>query len=63
MRHDVLRPTKGLAVVRLELDAVPRLYRDNSARGPMSAFPKADVQNVGIWVELYGCLWPKSDAR
>ena len=27
----------------------------------MSAFPKADIQNVRDRVELYGCLWPKAD--
>ena len=29
----------------------------------MSAVPKADVQNVRIRVELYGCSWPKADVR
>ncbi len=30
----------------------------------MSALEKkADIQNVGVWVELYGCLWPKADIR
>ena len=29
----------------------------------MSAFPKADIQNVRDRVELYGCLWPKADIR
>ncbi len=29
----------------------------------MSAFPKADVQNVRIGVELDVCLWPKADIR
>ena len=27
----------------------------------MSAFPKADVQNVRIGVNLDVCLWPKVD--
>jgi hypothetical protein len=27
----------------------------------MSAFPKADVQNIGIGIELDGCLWPEAD--
>ncbi len=27
----------------------------------MSAFPKADIQNVRDRIELYGCLWPKAD--
>ncbi len=29
----------------------------------MSAFPKADIQNVRDRVELYGCFWPKADTR
>ncbi len=29
----------------------------------MSAFPKADIQNVGIGTELNVRLWPKADAR
>ncbi len=29
----------------------------------MSAFPKADVQNVRDGVELNGCSWPKADIR
>ena len=29
----------------------------------MSAFPKADIQNVRDRVELYGCFWPKADIR
>jgi len=29
----------------------------------MSAFPKADIQNVCDRVELYGCSWPKADIR
>jgi len=27
----------------------------------MSAFPKADIQNMRVETELYGCLWPKAD--
>ncbi len=27
----------------------------------MSAFPKADIQNVRIGIALDGCLWPKAD--
>ncbi len=27
----------------------------------MSAFPKADVQNVRIGIELNVCFWPKAD--
>ncbi len=27
----------------------------------MSAFPKADIQNVRIGPGLYGCLWPNAD--
>ncbi len=29
----------------------------------MSAFPKADVQNVRIGIDLNVCLWPKADIR
>ena len=29
----------------------------------MTAFPKADVQNVRIGIELSVCLWPKADIR
>ncbi len=29
----------------------------------MSAFPKADVQNIRIRVEPNVCLWPKADIR
>ncbi len=29
----------------------------------MTAFPKADVQNVRIMVEPNVCLWPKADGR
>ena len=29
----------------------------------MSAFPKADVQNVRIEVEPNVCFWPKADVR
>ncbi len=29
----------------------------------MSAFPKADVQNVRIGTDLNVCLWPKADIR
>ncbi len=29
----------------------------------MSAFPKADIQNLRIGAGLYGCLWPKADIR
>ncbi len=29
----------------------------------MSAFPKADVQNAGIGVELNVRLWPKADIQ
>ncbi len=29
----------------------------------MSAFPKADVQNVRIGIELNVRLWPKADVR
>ncbi len=27
----------------------------------MTAFPKADVQNVRIGIDLNVCLWPKAD--
>ncbi len=27
----------------------------------MTAFPKADVQNVRVRVDLNVCLWPKAD--
>ena len=27
----------------------------------MSAFPKADIQNVRVGTELYGCFWPLAD--
>ncbi len=27
----------------------------------MTAFPKADVQNVRVGTELDGCFWPKAD--
>jgi len=26
----------------------------------MSAFPKADIQNLRVWVEPNVCLWPKA---
>ncbi len=29
----------------------------------MSAFPKADIQNVRVGVELNVCLWPKADIQ
>ncbi len=29
----------------------------------MTAFPKADIQNVRIGIVLDGCLWPKADVR
>ena len=29
----------------------------------MSAFPKADVQDVGVGTDLNVCLWPKADIR
>jgi len=29
----------------------------------MTAFPKADVQNVRVGTGLYGCLWPKADGQ
>ncbi len=31
--------------------------------GLTTAFPKADIQNVRVGVELYGRLWPKADIR
>ena len=29
----------------------------------MSAFPKADIQNLRVWVEPNVCLWPEADVR
>jgi len=29
----------------------------------MSAFPKADVQNIRVGAELNVCLWPEADVQ
>ncbi len=29
----------------------------------MSAFPKADIQNIGVGIVSDGCLWPKADIQ
>jgi len=45
-----LRPTADAQSARVRIEL-------------MSAFPKADIQNVRIGAGLYGCFWPKADVR